>query len=99
MRGQFRQYGGGYLIAVIATALVALVRFSFKDVFGDRAPMIPFVVPVIIAAAYGGLKPGLLATVLSSLLIHYLFLPPLFSFRLPVALTGDAVAIGLFVIS
>src|SRR5215204_1940641 len=68
-----------YLLAVVATAAVGLVRYALSGVLGETAPTIPFVVPVILAAWYGGLRPGLLATALGTLVGGYLFVPPHFS--------------------
>ena len=54
-----RQRAVGYLIAVLATGLVAGLRAGFAGALGDVAPVIPFVLPVFAAAWCGGLGPGL----------------------------------------
>jgi PAS domain S-box-containing protein len=66
MRGQGRQQGLGYLIAVAATAAALLVRrFVLTEILGpDAPPLYLFLFVVMAAAWYGGLKPGLLATAL-----------------------------------
>ena len=65
-----------YLVAILATLMVALVRLGFWEWFGDHATFTPFLGAVTLAAWYGGRRPGLLATVLSLLVIDYTLLPP-----------------------
>jgi PAS domain S-box-containing protein len=55
----------GYLVAVAATAVAVLARLTLVAVAGDQVPFFPFLLAVLVAAWYGGLKPGLLATGLS----------------------------------
>ncbi len=85
-----------YLLAVVATAAVGLVRYALSGVLDEKAASIPFVVPVIVAAWYGGLRPGLLATALGTLVGNYLFVPP--NYSLVVESVAEAVALGLFVV-
>jgi PAS domain S-box-containing protein len=66
----------GYIVAVVATAAGVLLRLVLFGVLGDQAPFFPFVLAVIVTAWYGGLKPGLLATVLGAVLGIYFSLPP-----------------------
>ena len=60
----------GYLVAVLSTAVVLIVRVAIADSIKDRVPfLLPMVVAVFRAAWYGGLqKPGLLATILGVVL-------------------------------
>jgi PAS domain S-box-containing protein len=75
MRGQGRQYGLGYLVAIAATAAVVLVRwFVLADVFGTEAPLYLFLFAVAASAWLGRLKAGLLATALGALVGTYFFL-------------------------
>jgi signal transduction histidine kinase/ActR/RegA family two-component response regulator len=83
----------GYAIAVGATAAVALIRLAVSGMLGDYAPVVSFTIAVVIAAWYGGLKPGLLATVLSVLGADYLFMPSRHSLR--VQSVSGAVALGV----
>ncbi|MGB2629263.1 MAG: PAS domain S-box protein [Candidatus Acidiferrum sp.] len=41
-----------------------------------RFPYLAYYAAILVSLLYGGLGPGLLATVLSALLVNYLFLPP-----------------------
>ena len=82
IRTPFQQSLPGYLIAIGATATVAIIRLTISDTVGNFAPVSTFTVAVVIAAWYGGLGPGLLATVLSGLAADYLFTPERHSFRI-----------------
>jgi len=53
---------------------VALVRLLLEPWLRGQAPMILFTVSVAVAANLGGLKPGLLATALSTVVGGYLFI-------------------------
>ncbi len=85
----------GYGIAVAATTLVLVVRLLLNPVLGGDAPLLAFVLAVMLAARYGGLGPGLLATLLSVLVGIYFFLPPYYVFAVPSK--ADMVRIALFV--
>ena len=91
----FRRPMRAYAIAVGATGAVALVRLLVSDTVGNFVPLIPFLISVVIAAWYGGLKPGLVATVLGALAADYLFIPTQHSLRIG-SVTG-AVALTMFV--
>src|ERR1700693_3546446 len=56
-----------YSVAVLAPAISLLVRWPLWPVLGDYLPHMTFLPAVAIAAYYGGLRPGLLATFLSAL--------------------------------
>ena len=74
---------------------MGIVRFALADVLGDVAPFLPFILAVMIAAWYGGWKPGLLATLLSALTSVYLFVPPYSSFRIVNVKEGAGLAVFL----
>jgi PAS domain S-box-containing protein len=63
----------GYGGALIAVLLVAFGRYSLNSVLGTQAPLLPFILAVLAAAYLGGLRPALLATLLSPLLCTTLF--------------------------
>ena|SRR5215467_4443727 len=58
------QYG----IALVAVAVAWLARILLVPVAGPEAPYLLFVPAVLVAAALGGLGPGLLATTLATVL-------------------------------
>src|SRR5689334_19187682 len=69
-----------YGVAVGVTALAALLRWALEPVIGHDFPFITFFLGVAFSAWYGGLGPGLLATLLASLIALYRWLPPERSF-------------------
>ena len=73
--------GSGYLVAVLATAGVAAFRVALQPFLEDSLPFLFFPVAIAIAAWYGGLGPGLAATLLSAAAAIYFFIPPYYSFR------------------
>jgi hypothetical protein len=54
-----------YGVAIIGVAVAAAVRMVLDPLLGDELPLFLFTFPVILAAWFGGLWPGLLATALS----------------------------------
>ena len=95
IRTPFQQSLSGYLIAIVATAAVAAIRLAISDTVGNFAPIVTFNVAIVIAAWYGGLGPGLLATGLSALTADYLFTPGHHTFR--IASANGAVSLGVMV--
>jgi PAS domain S-box-containing protein len=65
-----------YLAAVAVVAVAALVRLGFLQALGPRAVFVTFYPAVMLAALYGGLSAGLLATILSAGLAAYFWLEP-----------------------
>ena len=59
------------ITTVIAATMVALLALP---VFGAVPPYVVYILPVMAAAAYGGLLPGLSATVTSIFAIVFVFL-------------------------
>ena len=59
------------MTTVIAATMVALLA---QPVFGTVPPYVVYILPVMAAAAYGGLMPGLTATTASILAIVSVFL-------------------------
>ena len=68
-----------YGVALLSVAIAASLRFAIDPILGEVWPLLFFFIPVILAAWYGGLGPGLLATTLSLLLGDYLFIAPRYS--------------------
>src|SRR5689334_9791312 len=84
-----------YGIAILCVAVAMLARWLLAQAFGDRFFFITFYPAVMIAAYFGGLRPGLLATALSTLLVGYFWLPSVGSLGL--SRRTDWVAILFFV--
>jgi PAS domain S-box-containing protein len=74
-------------------AAAALVRLGFLQALGTRATYVTFYPAVMLAALYGGLSAGLLATVLSAGLAAYFWIEPA---GLAVQDPGDWLALTIF---
>jgi PAS domain S-box-containing protein len=89
-----------FLIPIATTALAFLIRLYFlENTLGSESPFLLFYLPVIVSAWYGGIWPGLLATLLSVLAIDYWYFPVLYTFHplFPLHL-NDKFKIVLFVL-
>jgi signal transduction histidine kinase/ActR/RegA family two-component response regulator len=73
-------YRYGVAIAVVIAS--AALRVVFLPVLGTRVPYVTFFPAVAVAALYGGLGPGLLATALSVALTSFFFIAPIGQFSL-----------------
>src|SRR5262245_26923745 len=65
-----------YGIAVLGVTFAGLLRFALDPLLEDELPLFFFAVPIIVAGWLGGWGPGLLATVLSTLVGNYFFMAP-----------------------
>src|SRR5688572_7341766 len=96
-----RRIGTRYGLAIVSVALVALLRWSLQPALADSAPLILFVLPIVLSGWYGGFGPALLATLLGTLAGAYLFIPAgrghhqFESADIPWAVTFIIVGIGL----
>jgi PAS domain S-box-containing protein len=90
LRSLFLRYGA----ALGAVAVTAGARLSLDPLLRDRAPTLPFTIAVMLAAWYGGLGPGLFATVTSGLLVAVCWLAPMGSSALDTA--GNRLELSLF---
>ena len=86
----------GYAIAVAGTVAVLLLRMALSGILAEQARLMPFVVAVMAAAWWGGLRPGILATILGAVLGVYFIVPPLSS--LWITTLHDGVNLVLFVL-
>lgn len=69
-----------YFLAIAATAVAFTARLLLQSVLGDVAPLLMFTLSVVVTAWYGGLGPGILATVLGALFGAYFFIEPHYTF-------------------
>ena len=79
------------VLAVVATAAAVLFRALLSPWLGFELPFITFFGAMMAAAWYGGLFPGLLATVLSAVAALYWFMNPAWS----LAMTQPVHVIGI----
>jgi two-component system sensor histidine kinase KdpD len=78
------------IVAVVAAAAVTAVLWPWVA----QSPTLVFFPAVMVVALYGGLGPGLLATVLSTGTLAYFFMPPYDSFKVG---TADFIRLVIFV--
>ena len=69
-----------YGVATLAVALVVLLKLLLDPLITEHSPFLLLSVAVMVAAWFGGLGSGLLATALATLAADYFFLPPQGSF-------------------
>lgn len=74
-RSQSKGYGIAILTVLVAVVLTLLLWQLHK--LNSIYPL--FLAAVMVSSWHGGLKPGLLATVLSAMGYAYFFLPPIYS--------------------
>ena len=84
-----------YSVAALSVALVLLIRLLLSPLITQETPFLLLSVAILVGAWFGGLGPGLLATVLAALAVDYFFLAPRGSFTMPGL---QAVPLGLFVL-
>jgi PAS domain S-box-containing protein len=89
-----------YLAALIAPAVVAGVM-QLTWPFFKESPAAIYLLAIALTSWYGGLRPGLVSTIVSLLLIDYFFIPPYFSLehysRLDLIRMIVLVAVGVFI--
>lgn len=88
---QSARYGVASLTVLLALLLMLLVNPWVSMV---RSPFLLFFAAVMVSAWYGGIGPGIWATVLSLLSSYYFFFPPLHSWS--TLSLDDSVRMGLF---
>ncbi|MBD0267501.1 MAG: PAS domain S-box protein [Cyanobacteria bacterium Co-bin8] len=85
-----------YVVAVFSVALAVGISLSLGPLIRPT-PTSLFFVAVMVSAWWGGLGPGLVATVLSTLAIHYGFIAPYHSLNTPEV--GSIIRLGVFVMA
>ncbi len=89
------RYAYGVAVAVVLAATA--VRFALSPAVGTAYPFLIFFPAVILAALYGGLRAGLLTTVLSALIVGYSLIKPVGHFT--IGGPTDWTAIFLFLLT
>lgn len=84
-----------YGISVFSVVLALLLTLLMQPLL-DGAVLAFFFAAVTLSAWYGGIGPGLLATVLSTLLVNYFFIPPIYT--LSIANVDSLVRLGAFIL-
>jgi hypothetical protein len=90
-----RSPAAGFLIA-IAAVLTTVVRYLLRGVLGDTFVYTLYMLPVMLAGWYGGLRPALVATIASAVLSVTYIEPPVGRFELDSS--TDVLRLVLFVL-
>src|ERR1700742_833907 len=68
-----------YGVALLTVCASTLLTFALRPVLGPQSHYLTFTLAVIASAWYGGLGPGLVATLTGFLTADYFFIGPLYS--------------------
>jgi K+-sensing histidine kinase KdpD len=68
--------GKSCVIALVATAVSALIRLTLDPMLHAQAPLLVLACGVVVAALYGGSTAGIVATILTIPVADYLFVEP-----------------------
>lgn len=71
-----------YLIALLGVAAVTLLTDRFLPALGLASAALLFLLPVLFAAARGGVGPGLVAALAGAAAYNFFLLPPRYTFRI-----------------
>jgi two-component system sensor histidine kinase KdpD len=71
-----RRRAAGYAVGILGTAAVTLSFLPVRDSITPLSKSFGYLVVVVIAAAAGGLAPGILASFLGFITFNFFFLPP-----------------------
>lgn len=82
-----------YSVALVINMLAALLTWLFLPLL-QGAVFVFFYPAVLLSAWYGGLGPGLFATVLAIVTVNYMFLPPHYTLNID---SDEFVRLGVFV--
>lgn len=93
-----RSYILRYFFSLLAVALAFLTKVSlFPLITVDNAPFLTFFGAIVFSAWYGGLGPGILATIISALVGDYFFLNPIHTILLTNS-PAHNILVGIFII-
>ncbi len=85
-----------YGVAVLAVLLALGLKLLLEPLIREESPFLIFFGAVMVSAWFGGLRSGLLATILSTLASDYFFLSPVYS--LGIEEVGQRLRLALFVV-
>jgi K+-sensing histidine kinase KdpD len=73
--GRLARYG----IAIVSSGITLFVCLFLNQALGGNLPLTLFIIPLVVSAWFGGLGPGLLATLFSVPASEYFLMKPNFS--------------------
>jgi K+-sensing histidine kinase KdpD/CheY-like chemotaxis protein len=88
----------GYFVAIGAVAGATLVQWLVDPLIGDALIFCFYFAAVLLAVAYGGFWPGVIATLLSVAAADYFFISPRYSFYIETRDLGTWLGIATFVV-
>ena len=88
----------GYVVAVGAVTGTTLVQWLVDPLIGDALIFSFYFAAVLLAVAFGGFWPGVLATLLSVAACDFFFIPPRYSFYIETRDLGTWLGIATFVV-
>ncbi|HEY9676340.1 MAG TPA: PAS domain S-box protein [Waterburya sp.] len=92
-RSLLRSYG----IAILSVASALLLTWLLQSVLAPTVFLL-FYPAVMVSALYGGVQPGVVASILSALVCKYFFLTPIYSLTIPDLSTGVRLFVLLVVL-
>jgi PAS domain S-box len=69
-----------YGFTIILLAFITLLKLQYFGYIAEKTPFLLYFGVIIIATGFGGIGPGILATIVSAFLTSYFFIPPLHQF-------------------
>ena len=82
-----------YGMAIASTGFALLLTLWLEPLL-HRTLGSFFYIAIIFSTWYGGLQPGIVAIVLSALMLNYFFIPPIY--QLQISQFGDIIRLGIF---
>ena len=86
-----------YAVAALLVLAATSIRLAFLPTLGTKAVFVTFFPAVVIASIYGGLGSGLVATVLSGIVIDYFWIEPVGRFS--IGEPSDWLSMSVFLVS
>jgi two-component system sensor histidine kinase KdpD len=85
----------GWLMLVVGTPLLTLLLHLLEDHITLTTDFLAYLVLVVAIAVVGGLLPGVVAAVVTSLVVNWFFVPPIHTFT--IGDTENVVAVAVFI--
>lgn len=90
---------GRYVVALAAVAGAFAARLILEPILGEVAPLLLFSLAVVVASWYGGLGPGLVATLAGVFIGDFFFIEPLYTFHIAGRTLARQTELGLFIVT
>jgi PAS domain S-box-containing protein len=87
--------GIAYAIALVSTTAATLVRLALDPIWGFKVPYILFYPTILVSGWFGGVGPGVVATILSATAAAYFWLEPPHSWA--IANPSDIIGLAAFI--